>query len=89
MFRRRLVGHIFFETTADSEVLKDIIIQFILKLEENERHCWLQQNGATFHIAREAMDLLKEYSDNRLICEGFWPPYHLTYSPLIYFSVAI
>jgi hypothetical protein len=58
-------------------------------LEEDERHCWLQQNGATFHNAREAMDLLKEYSANRLICKGLWPPDHLTYYPQIYLSGAI
>jgi len=38
MFRRCLVGPIFFETTVDSEVLEDNIIPFISKLEEVERH---------------------------------------------------
>ena len=89
MFRRSIVGPIFFETTIDREVHNDIIINSISKMEEEERHCWLQQNGATCHIAREAMDLLKEHSGNRLIYKGLWPSRSQNLSPTDIFSGAI
>jgi hypothetical protein len=54
---------------VDSDIYKDIITWFISMLEHNEHHCWLQQNGATFHTSNETMNLLKEF-DNHPISKG-------------------
>jgi hypothetical protein len=71
---RRSAGPIFFQTAVKSEVHQDMITQLISVLEEDERHCWLQQYGATCHTFRETMNFLKYYSDNRLIPKAMWSP---------------
>jgi hypothetical protein len=48
------VGLIFFEETVDGNagLHRDIIItQFISRLHVDEQDCWLQQDGATFHMS--------------------------------------
>lgn len=70
---KHLVGPIF-ETRFDSEAYQDIITQCISMLEEEERHCWLQQDGSTCHSSCETRDFLKEYIDNCPISKGLSPP---------------
>lgn len=72
--RRRIVGPIFFETTVNSGVYKDIITQFISLLETDERNCWFQQDSATCHTSIETMSFLHEFFGERIISKGLWPP---------------
>jgi hypothetical protein len=41
-----IVGPIFFSETVTAEKYQEILIQFISFLNEEERFCWLQQDGA-------------------------------------------
>jgi hypothetical protein len=41
-------------------------MQFISLLNE-ERFCWLQQDGATSHTVYSTTEVLKHFSDNRII----------------------
>jgi hypothetical protein len=43
------VGPLFFEDTITAENYPDLLTQFIVLLEENERDCWFQQDKATAH----------------------------------------
>jgi hypothetical protein len=49
-------------------------MQFILLLNEEERICWLQQDGATSHTANSTMEMLKQFFDGSIIFENLWPP---------------
>jgi hypothetical protein len=49
IFRKLIVGPIFFSETVTAEKYQEIIMQFISLLNEEERFCWLQQDGATLH----------------------------------------
>jgi hypothetical protein len=49
-------------------------MQFISLLNEEERFCWLQQDGATLHTANSTMEMLKQFSDDRIISKNLWPP---------------
>jgi hypothetical protein len=56
--RKRIVGYIFFSETVTAEKYREIIMQFISLLKEEERFCWLQQDGATSHTANSTMEML-------------------------------
>jgi hypothetical protein len=43
--RKRIVGPLFFGETINAERYQNLLTQFIALLEENERDCWLQQDG--------------------------------------------
>jgi hypothetical protein len=49
-------------------------MQFISLLNEEERFCWLQQDGATSHTANSTMEMLKQFFDGRIISKNLWPP---------------
>jgi hypothetical protein len=49
-------------------------MQFISLLIEEERFCWLQQDGATSHTANSTMEKLKQFFDDRIISKNLWPP---------------
>jgi hypothetical protein len=49
-------------------------MRLISLLNEEERFCWLQQNGATSHTANPTMEILKQFFDVGLISKNFWPP---------------
>jgi hypothetical protein len=50
-------------------------MQFISLLkEEEERFCWLQQDGAISHTANSTMEMLKQFFDDRIISKNLWPP---------------
>lgn len=72
--RRRIVGPIFYEGTVNSIVYQDIITQFISLLENDERYCWLQQDGATCHTSNDTMHFLREFFGDRIISKSLWPP---------------
>jgi cyanophycinase-like exopeptidase len=42
-------------------------MQFISLLNEEERFCWLQQDGATSHTAILTMEMIKQFFDERMI----------------------
>jgi hypothetical protein len=44
---------------------------FISLLNEEERFCWLQQDGTTSHTASSTMEMLKEFFDDRIISKNF------------------
>jgi hypothetical protein len=72
--RKRIVGPILFSETVTAEKYQEIIMQFISLLNEEERFCWLQQDGATSHTANSTMEMLMQFSDDRIISKNLWPP---------------
>ncbi len=54
---QRVVGPIF-KTTIMSDVYADILMQFIVLLEEDERDCIFQQDEARPHTSKESMTML-------------------------------
>jgi hypothetical protein len=77
--RKWIVGPIFISETA--EKYREIIMQFISLLNE----CWLQQDGATSHTANSTMEMLKQFSDDRIISKNLWPPLPPDLKPQNYF----
>jgi hypothetical protein len=71
--RKRIVGSIFFSETVTAEKCQVIIMQFISLLNEEERFCWLQQDGATSHNANSTAEMLKQFFDDRIISNNLWP----------------
>ncbi len=65
MSHLRIIGPIFFETTVNGEVYQDIITQFIALLEEDERDCVFQQDGACTHTVCETIEFLHEFFGKR------------------------
>jgi hypothetical protein len=72
--RKRIVGPIFFSETVTAEKYQDIMMQFISLLNEEERFCWLKQDGATSHTVNSTIKLLKQFFDDRIISKKLWPP---------------
>jgi hypothetical protein len=60
-------------------------MQFISLLNEEERFCWLQQDGATSHTANSTMEMLKQFFDDRIISKNLWPPRSPDLTPPDYF----
>jgi hypothetical protein len=54
-------------------------------LNEEERFCWLQQNGASSHTANSTMEMLKQFFDDRIISKNLWPPRSPDLTPPDYF----
>jgi hypothetical protein len=79
-----MVGPIFFSGTVIAEKYQEIIMQFISLLNE-ERFCWLQQDGATLHTASSTMEKLKQFFDDRIISKNLWPPQSPDLTPPDYF----
>jgi hypothetical protein len=69
--RKRIVSPIFFSETVTAEEYQEITMQFISLLKEEERFCWLQQDGATSHTANSTMEMLKQFFDDRIIPKKF------------------
>jgi hypothetical protein len=87
--RKRIVGPIFFSETVTSEKYQEIIMQSISLLNEEERFCWLQQDGATSHTANSTMEMLKQFFDDRIMSKNSWPPRSpdLTHPQTTFFAV--
>jgi hypothetical protein len=83
--RRRIIGPIFFDTTVTSAVYADTVQQFVALLNEYERYCWYQQDGATCHTSNETMTLLKQFFDDRIISKNLWPPRSPDLTPTDFF----
>jgi hypothetical protein len=45
-------------------------MQFISLLNEEERFCWLQQDGTTSHTANSAVEMLKLFYDDMIISKN-------------------
>ena len=56
-----------FEATVNGDVHLNIITKFIALLDEDERYCWFQRDGATCHTSNETMAFLWEFFADRLI----------------------
>jgi hypothetical protein len=82
--REWLVGPIFFSGTVITEKYQETIMHFISLLNEEERFCWLQQDGATLHTANSTMEKLKQFFDDR-IPKNLWPPQSPDLTPPDYF----
>jgi hypothetical protein len=80
--RKRTVGPIFFSETVTAEKCQEIIMKFISLLNE-ERYCWLQQDGVTSHTAYSTMEMLKQFFDGR-ISKHLWPKRSPDLTPLDY-----
>jgi hypothetical protein len=87
--RRRTIGPIFFDPTVTSAVYADIVQQFVALLNEDERYCWYQQDGATCHTSNETMTLLKQFLDDRIISKNLWPPRSPDLTPPRFFLVVL
>ncbi len=74
MFRKRIVGTIFFTSTITGDVYQDIIQQFVSQLEKSESRCWLQQGNACPHVSTNAMSFLLKFFNDCLISTNLWPP---------------
>ena len=72
--RRRIIGHLFSETSINAEAYQVLIQQFIALLQVDERNCWFQQDSATAHTAASTMVILHEFFGENLISKGLWPP---------------
>jgi hypothetical protein len=71
---KQIVSPIFFSETVTAEKYQEIIMQFISLLNKEERFCWSQQDGATSHTTNSTMEMLKQFSDDRIISKDLWPP---------------
>jgi hypothetical protein len=56
--RKRIVEPLFFESTVDGTVCRELI----------------QQDGATCHTSNETMDMLQDFFGDRLISKNLWSP---------------
>ncbi len=81
--RPRIVGAIFFTTTITSDMYADILMQFIMLLEEDKRDSIFQQDGARPHTSKEYMAMLRRFFGDRLVSMGLCP--HSRFVPLDYF----
>jgi hypothetical protein len=63
--RKRIAGPIVFSENVTAEKYQEIIMQFISLLNDEERVCWLQQDGAISHTANSTMEMLKQFFDDR------------------------
>lgn len=72
--RKKIIGPIFFDYTVNAERYQNILLQFIALLEEEDRYCWLQHDGATSHYAHSTSDFINEFFGDRVIGQGLWPP---------------
>ena len=82
-------GSYFFEYTINAERYQDILFQFIALLEEENRHCWLQHDGATSHYAGSTSDFVEEFFGNRVIGRGLWPPRSPDLTAADFFSMGL
>jgi hypothetical protein len=83
--RRTIIGPAFFHTTVTSAVYADILQQFVALLNEDERHCWHQQDGVTCRTSNETMTLLKQFFDDLIISKNLWPPRSPDLTPPCFF----
>ncbi len=67
--QRRVIGPIFFTSTVSAEVYWDIIMQFVVLLELEDRDCWFQQDGTPAHSAAETLDFLGDFFHGRHFCQ--------------------
>jgi hypothetical protein len=82
---KRIVGPLFFSETVTAEKYQDIVMQFISLLNEEERFCWLQQDGATSHTAKSTLEILKQFFDDSIISKNLWPLRSTDLTPPDYF----
>jgi hypothetical protein len=67
------VRPLLFEETITAESYQNILTQFSALLEQNERDCWFQQDGATAYTADIKAAFLQDFCD-RIVERGIWPP---------------
>ncbi|GFV24953.1 putative DD41D transposase [Trichonephila clavipes] len=91
-----IIGPYFFKSdeghnvTVSGDRYRAMITNFFIPELNNHdvQELWFQQNGATCHTTRDAIDLLKDTFGDRLI-SGFgpvnWPPKSCDLTPLDYF----
>ncbi len=72
--RRQIVGSIFFTATVTLDIYRNIITQFISLLEPDEQDCIFQQDEATPHAARPAIEFLCDFFVERLVSAPLWSP---------------
>jgi hypothetical protein len=63
----------YFTRRVKTERYKEIIEQFIAMLND-ERYCWLEQDGATAHAATSSMHTPWEFFEAHVTSRGIWSP---------------
>ncbi len=64
---------IFFQRNINGAVYRDIVTQFVMLLECEERNCILQQDSVWLHILDETKKFLQEFFGDRLVSTGLRP----------------
>ncbi|KAJ8870256.1 hypothetical protein PR048_029277 [Dryococelus australis] len=61
-------------------VYQNTVTQFIALLDIDERDCWFQHNGATYHTSNATMQFLCKFFGDSLIFARLWPPFYQIFS---------
>jgi hypothetical protein len=72
-----------FSEAVTAEKYQEIIMHFISLLNEEERFCWLEKDGASSHTANSTMEMLFFYG--RIISKNLCPPRSPDLTPPDYF----
>lgn len=68
----RFVDPVLSSETITAEHYQEIL-QFIALLEADEYDCWLQQDGATAHMAKSTVQILHDFFSDQIISHVFGP----------------
>jgi hypothetical protein len=79
--RKRIVGPTFFSDCWKIQRDHNAVISLL----NEERFCWLQQDGATSHTANSTTEMLNQYFDDRIISNHLWSPRSPDLTPPDYF----
>ena len=81
MFRRLIIGPIFFDATITTAAYTETFNTFLNQVEDEELSIgYFQRDGATSHISRANMAKIQSFFGDSVISNGLWPPRspHLT-----------
>jgi len=75
MFRRRIIGPIFFDATVTTAAYMEIFNSFVNQLDDEELSIgYFQQDGETSHTSHASMAEIQCFFGDRVISKGLWPP---------------
>jgi hypothetical protein len=65
------VGPQFFEETVTAENCTNLLTEFVILLDENERDCWFRRDWATAHTEKTTA-FMQELFGDRIVRRGLW-----------------